>query len=438
MKKVLIANRGEIAVRVIRACRQLNLKTVAVYSTADRTALHVQLADEACCIGPAAPKQSYLNMNAIITAAKLTNADAIHPGYGFLSENAVFAQLCAEHNLTFIGPSAHVIALMGEKARARETMRAAGVPVVPGSKTEFNDQQQGLQAAIALGFPVMLKASAGGGGKGMRIISHEDQFKESFTLAQNEALHAFNDNHMYLEKYLPHPRHIEVQVFADKFGNAVALGERDCTLQQHHQKVIEEAPATILKPATRAQMFAVSVKAAQEIGYVGAGTMEFLLDDPDHFYFMEMNTRIQVEHPVTELTSGLDLVTLQLRIAAGEKLPSTINHKIAQGFALECRINARTAGKIQALHLPAGYGIRTDSALYQGYQVPPNYDSMIAKIIAFGPKRQTVIQMMLNALDETVIAGPQTNLDFLMQLLAEPAFLANTTDINWLDHLTAN
>ena len=436
LKKVLVANRGEIAVRIIRACHNLGLKAVAVYSTADKNSLHVQLADEAICIGPAEPNKSYLNIHEIIAAAEITQSDAIHPGYGFLSENEEFAKKCEDEKITFIGPQSHVIALMGEKSRARETMLAADVPVVPGGDTEFTDVISGLAYAKKIGFPVMLKASAGGGGKGMRVIKSADLFAKEFGLAQSEAQHAFNDNHMYLEKYLPHPRHIEVQIIADQQGNVTAVGERDCTIQQHHQKVIEEAPAIALPEETRQKMFAVSVKAAKKIGYIGAGTMEFLLDDPEHFYFMEMNTRIQVEHPVSELTSGLDLVELQLLVAQGKPLPFKQERISANGFALECRINALTAGKISGLHLPAGYGIRVDTGLYQGYVVPPNYDSMIAKIITFAPSRQKAITLMKNALDETVISVVNTNLDFLMQLLNESDYVENKTDINWLDKLT--
>lgn len=437
LKKVLVANRGEIAVRIIRACHNLGLQAVAVYSVADKNSLHVQLADEAICIGPAEPNKSYLNIREIIAAAEITQSDAIHPGYGFLSENEEFAKKCEDEKITFIGPQSRVIALMGEKARARETMLKAGVPVVPGGDTEFTDLISGSAFAKKIGFPVMLKASAGGGGKGMRVIQSAENFSKEFGLAQSEAQHAFNDNHMYLEKYLPHPRHIEVQIIADQQGNVTAVGERDCTIQQHHQKVIEEAPAIALPEKTRQRMFAVSVKAAKEIGYVGAGTMEFLLDDPEHFYFMEMNTRIQVEHPVSELTSGLDLVELQLLIARGEPLPFNQEYITTNNFALECRINALTAGKISALHLPSGYGIRVDTGLYQGYIIPPNYDSMVAKIITFGPSRQKAITLMKTALDEAVISGVNTNLDFLVQLLNEPDYIENKTDINWLDKLTA-
>lgn len=436
VKKVLIANRGEIAVRIIQACHTLGLATVAVYSTADKTALHVQLADEAVCIGPPEPSKSYLNQENIIEAAKMTKANFVHPGYGFLSENEKFAQKCEQNHLEFIGPSAKVIGLMGEKATARQTMKNAGVPVVPGSPSGFLTLKEGLDYANKIGFPVMLKASAGGGGKGMRVIKKKENFAEDFSLAQQEAQHAFNDGEMYLEKYLPHPRHIEIQLMADQFGNVIALHERDCTLQLNHQKILEEAPALAISNSTRQRMLEVSVQAAKEINYEGAGTMEFLLDDPENFYFMEMNTRIQVEHPITELITDTNLVELQLKVALGEKLTLTQANIGRQGFALECRINAREAGKITVLHLPSGYGIRVDTALYQGYRVPPNYDSMIAKVITYGHDRKNAIALMRTALDETVIGGIQTNLDFLAQLLDEPEYLDNETDVNWLEKLT--
>ncbi|WP_439424969.1 acetyl/propionyl/methylcrotonyl-CoA carboxylase subunit alpha [Oenococcus alcoholitolerans] len=437
MKKVLVANRGEIAVRVIRACKVLDLKTVAVYSLADKSALHVQLADQAVCIGPADPKKSYLNQNNIIAAAQITGADAIHPGYGFLSENADFAELCQNNGLTFIGPSASVIRTMGDKEQARQTMQAAGVPIIAGSENDFLDLDTGLKSAAALDYPVMLKASAGGGGKGMRIVASADQFANQFSTAQAEAVNSFGDGHMYLEKYLPDPRHIEVQIAADNFGHVFALGERDCTIQQRHQKVIEEAPATALDDDSRQVMFDISVKAAESIGYVGVGTMEFLYQGPSNFYFMEMNTRLQVEHPVSELTSNHNLVELQLMIANGQRIDYLFKKKSAvENFALECRINALTAGKITSLHLPGGNGIRVDDALYQGYLVPPYYDSMIAKIIAYGKSRSSTIKKMQAALDETVIGGISTNLDFLAQLLREEDYLKNNTDINWLDRLS--
>ncbi|MCD2255920.1 acetyl-CoA carboxylase biotin carboxylase subunit [Lactobacillus sp. CC-MHH1034] len=436
MKKVLIANRGEIAVRIIRACHELGLKTVAVYATADAQALHVQLADEAVCIGPADPQKSYLNQPNILAAAANTQADAIHPGYGFLSENADFAATCNDSGFTFIGPTSQVMQQMGEKSRARATMQAAGVPITPGSDHEFTTQTEGLAAAKKIGYPVMLKASAGGGGKGMRVIQSEAEFKAQFDLAQSEAINAFGDREMYLEKYLAQPRHIEVQIAADQFGQVAILGERDCTIQQHHQKVIEEAPAAKLDAATRKMMYTVSANAVKDIGYVGVGTLEFLYNGPKQFYFMEMNTRIQVEHPITELTTTTDLVQLQLQIAAGRPLPFQTTFIQPQRYAIECRVNALSAGQVTALHLPAGNGVRVETALYQGYRVPPYYDAMIAKIIVLADTRQQALAKMRVALDETVIAGIHTNLDFLMQLIQEPAYIANQTNINWLDQLT--
>lgn len=433
MKKILIANRGEIAVRIIRACKILDILSVAVYSTADKSAMHVAMADEAVCIGGPNPEDSYLNQDSIIAAAQITHADAIHPGYGFLSENADFAKLCEDQGIKFIGPSSEVISMMGEKESARKTMIKAGVPVIPGSASDFLQFSDAKKAAEEIGYPVMLKASAGGGGKGMRVIKSAQEFETQFDLAQAEAQSAFGDGHMYLEKYLEHPRHIEVQVAADQYGNAIAIGERDCSLQQRHQKVIEEAPASTLDDKTRQEMYEVSVKAAQDIEYEGLGTMEFLFDGPEEFYFMEMNTRVQVEHPITELTSDVDLVDLQIKIAQGEPIPFAEIDK--HNFALECRINAKTAGKIDALHLPAGHGIRTDSALYQGYFVPSNYDSMIAKIISFAPDREAAIKQMSEALEETVIGGIKTNLDFLTQVIDEPDYKINHTDISWLDKL---
>lgn len=433
LKKILIANRGEIAVRIIRACKLQDITSVAVYSTADKQAMHVAMADESVCIGGPNPEDSYLNQQALIAAAQITHADAIHPGYGFLSENTDFAKLCEEQNIKFIGPSSHVISIMGEKAAARETMIKAGVPVIPGTETDFLDEADAKKAALEIGYPVMLKASAGGGGKGMRVIESEKEFDTQFELAQAEAKAAFGDGHMYLEKFLAHPRHIEVQVAADQFGNAIAIGERDCSLQQRHQKVIEEAPASTLDEQTRQEMYDVSVKAAEDINYEGLGTMEFLFDGPGKFYFMEMNTRVQVEHPITELTADVDLVDLQIKIAQGEPIPFAEIDR--HNFALECRINAKTAGKIDALHLPAGHGIRTDSALYQGYFVPANYDSMIAKVISYGSDRETAIKQMEAALDETVIGGIKTNLDFLIQVIQEPDYRINHTDIGWLDKL---
>ncbi|WP_367297937.1 acetyl/propionyl/methylcrotonyl-CoA carboxylase subunit alpha [Loigolactobacillus coryniformis] len=435
MKKVLIANRGEIAVRIIRACRELNIATVAIYSTADKKALHVQLADEAICVGPADPQKSYLNIDNIVAAATTMAADAVHPGYGFLSENAEFAQRCEEQGLVFIGPSAKVIAQMGDKAAARELMQAAGVPVIPGGRQGFTNQKVGAKVAADIGYPVMLKAAAGGGGKGMRVVMAAKQFGHEFQLAQSEAEKSFANGEMYLEKFIAHPRHIEVQIMGDTYGNVLTLGERDCSLQQNHQKMVEEAPSDVLDAATRKQMLATSVTAAKAIHYVGAGTIEFLYAGPGQFYFMEMNTRVQVEHPITELITKEDIVAWQLKIASDQALP-TVTPAI-NGHAVECRVNAQTPGVITGLHLPGGNGVRVDTALYQGYAVPPDYDAMIAKIIVYAADRTTAIAKMRAAIDETVISGIQTNLDFLTELLAAPDYLANNVNITFIDDFVA-
>lgn len=431
--KVLIANRGEIAVRIIRTCRILGLQTVVVYSTADKDALHVKLADQAICIGPANANSSYLNISAIITAAKLTGAEAVHPGYGFLSESADFAQACEQNHLKLIGASPNVISLLGDKEQSRLTMKQAGLPVVRGSQHVITDVDDALNQAREIGYPLMLKASAGGGGKGMRIINSANEMKAKFATAQEEAIASFDSNEMYLEQYLPNPRHIEVQIIADQYGNVLALGERDCTIQAHHQKVIEEAPALVVPTSTRTEMLRQTEKAVANLHYEGAGTIEFLYNRDGSYYFMEMNTRIQVEHPITELTTGTDLVELQLRVAAGAKLSK--HHEVPHGFALECRVNALTPGKITALHLPGGQGVRVDTALYQGYTVPGNYDGMIAKIIVYGDRRQRVLQQMQEAIDETVIGGIKTNLELLIQILREPDFQRLKTNVNWLDDL---
>ena len=435
MKKVLIANRGEIAVRIIRACRELNIATVAIYSTADKKALHVQLADEAICVGPADPQKSYLNIDNIVAAATTMAADAVHPGYGFLSENAEFAQRCEEQGLVFIGPSAKVIAQMGDKAAARELMQAAGVPVIPGGRQGFTNQKVGAKVAADIGYPVMLKAASGGGGKGMRVVMAAKQFGHEFQLAQSEAEKSFANGEMYLEKFIAHPRHIEVQIMGDTYGNVLTLGERDCSLQQNHQKMVEEAPSDVLDAATRKQMLATSVTAAKAIHYVGAGTIEFLYAGPGQFYFMEMNTRVQVEHPITELITKEDIVAWQLKIASDQALP-TVTPAI-NGHAVECRVNAQTPGVITGLHLPGGNGVRVDTALYQGYAVPPDYDAMIAKIIVYAADRTTAIAKMRAAIDETVISGIQTNLDFLTELLAAPDYLADNVNITFIDDFVA-
>ena len=430
-QKILIANRGEIAVRIIRACREMGIKTVAVYSEADREALHAQLADEAICIGPAAPQESYLNMERILSATIATKAEAIHPGFGFLSENSKFVEMCEKCNVAFIGPSAEVIHKMGNKSEARKTMMEAGVPVVPGTKEPVYNVEEALEAAKEIGFPIMIKASSGGGGKGMRISESPEDFVENFNTAQRESVNAFADDTMYLELYVREPRHIEVQILGDKFGNVVQLGERDCSIQRRHQKMIEESPSCAIDQATREKMGETAVRAAKAVGYESAGTIEFLLDKSGEFFFMEMNTRIQVEHPVTEFVSGVDLVKEQIRIAAG--LPLSVEQKdiVMRGHAIECRINAEDPsrnfmpcpGTIENIHLPGGNGVRIDTAVFNGYQIPPNYDSMIMKVIVYDKDRASAIAKMRSTLGEVVIEGVQTNLDFQYDILNQKDFI---------------
>ena len=441
LKKVLIANRGEIAVRIIRACRALGIKTVAVYSTADRQALHVYLADEAVCIGPPPARDSYLNTTAIITAALGTGADAIHPGYGFLSENATFAKMCRDSGIVFVGPAPEVIDRMGNKSQARRTMMDAGVPVTPGCRESFHDAQTAFEAAKQLGWPIMIKASSGGGGKGMRVSESEDDFIEEFTIAQRESQNAFGDNTMYLERAVMDPRHVEVQVLADTFGNVVALGERDCSIQRNHQKMVEESPSPALDPATRERMMADAVKACKAVGYTSAGTIEFLLDRDGNYYFMEMNTRVQVEHCVTEFVTHVDIVREMLCIAAGEKLSFTQDDVRLDGHAIECRINAEipeknfmpSPGTITQTHLPGGNGVRVDTAIYDGFTITPYYDSLIAKVIVRGRTRLEAIEKMRTALEEMVIVGVHTNLDFQYSIMENDTFRAGKADTGFID-----
>ena len=440
IEKVLIANRGEIAVRIIRACREMGIQTVAVYSEADRDCLHTLLADEAICIGPAPSSQSYLNMEQILAATVALNADAIHPGFGFLSENAKFAKLCAECNIAFIGPSAEIINRMGNKSEARRTMIEAGVPVVPGSKEPVHQAEEALEMAKAIGFPVMIKASSGGGGKGMRISRGEEDFIENFNSAQLESVKGFSDDTMYIEKYIEKPRHIEFQIMADKFGNVVHLGERDCSIQRRHQKVLEESPCEVISDDLRRRMGETAVRAAKAVGYENAGTIEFLLDKNQDFYFMEMNTRIQVEHPVTEMVTGLDLIKEQIRIAAGEPLSVTQDQVAIKGHAIECRINAENPEKhfmpcpgwITNLHMPGGNGVRVDTHIYNNYKVPPNYDSMLLKLIVHSKDRATAIAKMRSALGELIIEGIDTNLDFQYDILNNEAFQEGDTDTGFI------
>ena len=441
-QKILIANRGEIAVRIIRACRELGITSVAVYSTADKDALHTQLADEAICIGKAAPADSYLNMERILSAAIASKAEAIHPGFGFLSENAKFAQMCEQCHIAFIGPSAEVIRRMGNKQEARNTMINAKVPVVPGTKEAVYTADYGLKLAEQIGFPVMIKAASGGGGKGMRISHSREDFTENFEVAQTESVNGFADDTMYIEKYIEDPRHIEFQILADKYGNVISLGERDCSIQRRHQKMVEESPSAALDDKLRAQMGEVAVRATKAANYESAGTIEFLLDKNKKFYFMEMNTRIQVEHPVTEMVTGLDLIKEQIFIAAGEKLQWKQKDIHITGHAIECRLNAENPaknfmpcpGKIDYLHLPGGNGVRIDSAIYTGYTIPPNYDSMIAKIIVHGKDRQTAIDKMRSALGEVNIDGITTNLDYQYDIITHPVFQSGNITTSFIEN----
>jgi len=439
--RILIANRGEIAVRIIRACREMGIETVAIYSTMDKDALHVQMADEAVCVGPPKGKDSYLNMENIISATILTGAQAIHPGFGFLSENSKFAEMCEECNIVFIGPDANMIDLMGNKSKARETMIKAGVPVVPGSEGAVGDLDEALEIAEKIGYPVMIKASAGGGGKGMRLAYTREEFIKAFNTAKSEAKAAFGDDTMYIEKFVENPRHIEFQILGDAFGNIVHLGERDCSIQRRHQKVIEEAPSTAINPELRERMGRDAILAAKSIGYKNAGTIEFLLDKYGNYYFIEMNTRIQVEHPVTEMVTGIDLIKEQIKIAAGLPLSFTQEDVTIRGHAIECRINAEnpnkgfmpSPGTVNSLHFPGGFGIRIESALYQGYKIPPTYDSMIAKLIAYGKDREDAIAKMKRALGEFIIEGMDTNIDFLFQILHTEDFEKGNIDTGFIE-----
>ena len=440
-KKILIANRGEIAVRIIRACREMGIQTVAVYSEADRDCLHTLLADEAICIGPAPSGQSYLNMERILAATVALKADAIHPGFGFLSENAKFAKLCAECNIAFIGPSAEIINRMGNKSEARRTMMDAGVPVVPGSKEPVHQAAEALEMAKSIGFPVMIKASSGGGGKGMRISRGEADFTENFNAAQMESVKGFSDDTMYIEKYIEKPRHIEFQIMADKHGNVVHLGERDCSIQRRHQKVLEEAPCDVITQDLRQRMGDTAVRAAKAVGYENAGTIEFLLDKNKDFYFMEMNTRIQVEHPVTEMVTGMDLIKEQIRVAAGENLSVSQEDVVIKGHAIECRINAENPSKnfmpcpglITNVHAPGGNGVRVDSHIYSDYKVPANYDSMLMKLIVYDKDRASAIAKMRSALGELVIEGIETNVNFQYEILENEAFQEGNTDTGFIE-----
>ena len=440
-KKILIANRGEIAVRIIRACRELGVLTVAVYSEADKESLHTQLADEAVCIGPAPSKDSYLNIKNLLSACVLTGAEAIHPGFGFLSENARFAKMCKECSIKFIGPDYESIDLMGNKAMARKLMKDAGVPVVPGYEDIIESTEEALEIADEIGYPVMIKAAAGGGGKGIRIAYSRDEFTKLYELAKAESKACFADDRLYIEKFVEKPRHIEFQVLADEYGNVIHLGERECSMQRKNQKVLEEAPSTFLTEELRNKMGSVAVKAARAANYKNAGTVEFLVDKNSNFYFCEMNTRIQVEHPITETVTGVDLVKEQLRIASGEKLQIKQEDVVIKGHAIECRINAEDPSKnfmpcpgtISELYVPGGLGIRVDSAVYCGYKIPPYYDSMIAKLISYGKDRSEAIKRMKRALGEFGIGGVKTNIDFQYSLLEEKDFIEGNYDTSFLN-----
>lgn len=442
-RKILIANRGEIAVRIIRACREMGIQSVAVYSEADRDSLHTLLADEAICIGPAPSTKSYLNMEQILAATVAMGAEAIHPGFGFLSENAKFAELCAKCNIAFIGPSAEIIHRMGNKSEARKTMMEAGVPVVPGSKTPVYTVEEARKMAEEIGYPVMIKASSGGGGKGMRISRGPEDFDANFQNAQMESIKGFSDDTMYLERYVERPRHIEFQILADKYGNVIHLGERDCSIQRNHQKLIEESPSVALSDELRKKMGDAAVKAAKAAGYENAGTIEFLLEKSGNFYFMEMNTRIQVEHPVTEWVTGVDLVKEQIRIASGQKLSYTQEDIKLTGHAIECRINVEnpekgfrpSPGTITDMYLPGGKGIRIDSAIYSGYTIPPYYDSMVAKLIVWAKNRQEAIHKMQSALGEVIIEGIDTNVDYQYGIVNHPDYIEGNIDIEFIERL---
>lgn len=438
-KKILIANRGEIALRIIRACREMGIQTVAVHSTADANSMAVRMADESVCIGPAQARDSYLNIPAILTAASITGAEAIHPGYGFLSENANFARMVEEHGFTFIGPKAEHIDAMGDKVVAKQTVKALGLPVVPGSEGAMESLEDGMKFAREAGFPVLIKAASGGGGKGMKVVRKEEEFKEAYSTARSEAKANFGDDTVYLEKYLEKPRHIEIQVFGDKHGNAIHLGERDCSTQRRHQKLVEEAPSPVLSDDERNAIGSLAADVIRKMGYVGAGTIEFLYED-GRFYFMEMNTRIQVEHPVTEMITGIDLIAEQIRVAAGEPLSVNKDRIRFRGHAIEIRINAEdpqtfmpSPGKITQFHAPGGLGVRFDSAIYAGYAIPPYYDSMVGKLIVHGRNRDECIRRLRRAISETIVEGVKTTLPLHQWILEQPEFLSGEYTIHWLE-----
>ena len=440
-KKILIANRGEIALRVIRACHELGLKSVAVYSSADKYSLHVKFADEAICIGPSDSKESYLNIPRIISAGEITNADAIHPGYGFLAENADFSNICKENGFSFIGPSGDIINAMGNKAQAKKTMKAAGVPIIPGNEGVLQDVKEARDIANEMGFPVMLKASAGGGGRGMRLVHKDSELDRAYSTARTEALTAFNNGELYLEKFVEKPRHIEIQILADSNGNIVSLGERECSIQRRHQKLLEESPSSAVDEDLRKRMGKAAIAGAKAVNYVGVGTVEFLLDKNKDFYFMEMNTRIQVEHPITEMVTGADLIKLQILTHAGQKFPDYLYKMKLRGHSIECRINAEDPDmnfapspmKITSFHMPGGKGVRIDSHAYAGYEIPSNYDSLIGKLIVHSPNRESAINRMERALEETIIEGPKTTIPFHQAIMKDKNFRSGDFDTGFLE-----
>ena len=442
-KKILIANRGEIALRIIRACKELDIKSVAVYSEADELSLHTKFADEAICIGPSIPKKSYLNISAIISAAELTDCDAIHPGYGFLSEKSEFSKICLEHNINFIGPDSSTIDLMGNKSEARKLASSLGIPIIPGTKDPLSDIDEAVSVANQIKYPAIIKAVSGGGGKGMRIVNSDDELINNYEIAKSEALNSFNDDQVYIEKYLQNPRHIEVQIISDKFENIYTLGDRDCSIQRNHQKIIEEAPSFNLKDDLRQSIYKDSIKIAKECNYVGAGTVEFLFDG-DNYYFIEMNTRIQVEHPITEMIFSTDLIKKQILAHAGENLSNDFKNINSKGHSIECRITAEdpdnnfmpSPGKITSLHFPGGLGVRVDSHIYAGYRVPPNYDSMIAKIITHANTREECIQKMISALSECVVEGVKTIIPFHLKILNDLDYKNGNFNTNYINILT--
>ena len=439
-KKILIANRGEIALRIIRACHELGIKSVAVYSTADESSLHTKFADEAVCIGPPQSSESYLSIPNIISAGEITNSDAIHPGYGFLAENADFSKICSENNFAFIGPKPEIINAMGDKSEAKKTMKFAGVPVIPGNEGILSSPSEAKFVAKDIGYPVMLKASAGGGGRGMRLVYKDSEIENAFTTASSEARNAFNNGDMYIEKFVENPRHIEIQILADAFGNIVSLGERECSIQRRYQKLVEESPSPAVDEDLRKKMGEAAIAGAKAVGYIGVGTVEFLLDKNKDFYFMEMNTRIQVEHPITEMVTGADLIKWQIRTHAGDKFPDYLYNMKLRGHSIECRINAEDPDKnfspsaipISSFHMPGGKGVRIDSHAYAGYKIPPYYDSLLGKLIVHSPDRKSAINRMERALEETIIEGPKTTIPFHQAIMKDERYRSGNFDTNFL------